>query len=274
METAELVIDNLADPTGIASDEEESLFVAETARGRVRKLDRDGRLSNYVESGGKPGAILIDDSGDMFVADAGRRHVQLFSPEEGVEVYANQCKGRRFAGPRCMYFSPAGELVFSDSSADDESSGSIYAIDLNGETTLMTDDLAGPTGLVISGDALRLYVSESRANRVVSFEIDDEGGLVDREVFVEFSDGQGLGSLVFDSEGSLLVARLGLGITTVDPDGNVVEESELPGRNVAGLCFGGIDYDQLFAAEADTGSVYRIALSTPGQRPFAGPRSV
>ena len=127
---------------------------------------------------------------------------------------------------------------------------------------------------MISGDASRLYVSESGANRIVSFEIDDEGGLVDREVFTEFGDGEGLGSLLFDSEGSLLVARRGLGITTIDPDGEVVEETKLPGNNVVGLCFGGIDFDQLFAAEADTGAVYRLALSTPGQRPFAGPRSV
>ena len=274
MEAPEAVIDSLSNPAGIASDEEDNLFVAETSKGCVRKLDRDGRTSIYVESGGKPTAIVIDDSGDMFVADAGRRHVLLFSPDEGVEVYANQCKGRRFAGPQCMYFSPSGEILFSDSGTDEGSEGSVYGIGLNGETTLMTDDLAGPTGLVISGDASRLYVSESRANRVVSFEIDDDGGLDDREVFVDFSDGDGVGSLVFDSEGSLLVARHGVGITTVDPDGQVVEETELQGKMVGGLCFGGMDFDLLFAAEAESGAVYRFSLNTPGQRPFAGPRSV
>ena len=274
MDAPELVVDDLSAPAGIAYDEEENLYVAEADKGRVQKLAKDGRRSTFVESGGHPSSLAIDDSGDMFVADAGRRHILLFSPDEGVEVYANQCKGRRFAGPRSMYFAPSGEILFSDSGSEDGSSGSIYSIDLNGETSLLSADLASPAGLVVSEDAIRLYVGEAQANRVVSFEIDEAGSLVDRDVFVEFTDGVGPGSLVFDSEGMLFVARRGCGITIVDPDGKVVEETELPGKTVTGLCFGGIDFDQLYAAEEETGAVYRIALDHPGQRPFAGPRSV
>jgi hypothetical protein len=39
------------------------------------------------------------------------------------------------------------------------------------------------------------------------------------------------------------------------------------------MAFGGIDFDQLFVSEA-SGAVYRLQLDEPGQRPFAGPRSV
>ena len=273
MDAPELVIDDLKFPTGIASDEEENLFVADAANGSVQKLDRDGHRSTYIEACGKPSALAIDDSGDMFVADAGRKHILLFSPDEGTEVYANQCKGRRFAGPRCMYFSPTGELLFSDAGAG-EVPGAIYSIDLNGETNLLIADLAGPAGLTIAEDAVGLYICESRSNSVVTYELDEEGGLVNREVFVEFDNGEGPQSLVFDAEGMLYVGRRGQGITTVDPDGKVVDEIALPGPNVTSLCFGGIDYDQLYAAEEETGAIYRFNLEHPGQRPFAGPRSV
>ena len=58
--------------------------------------------------------IAFDDSGDLFVAESGRHHLLLVSPDEAVEVYASQCHGRRFSGPRDLCFTHEGGVLFCD----------------------------------------------------------------------------------------------------------------------------------------------------------------
>ena len=70
MDAPELVIDDLKFPTGIASDEEENLFVADAANGSVQKLDRDGRRSTYIAACGTPSARSWAKSSTASVSDA------------------------------------------------------------------------------------------------------------------------------------------------------------------------------------------------------------
>ena len=276
MVVPELFAEGLISPGGIAFDDEESLFVAETTRGHIQTISRDGSASLFVNPGGKPEGIGIDDSGDMFVADRGRRHLILVSPDEAIEIYAHQCKGKRFIGPQYLCFSPAGDIVFTDlgDSSVDDPCGSIYSVDLEGETSQLATGLAGPAGLVVSDDAGSLFVAEASANRILCFAITDEGGLEEMEIFLQFEDGAGLGSMLFDTEGMLYVGRTGVGLTIVDPEDKIVEEIALPGPEPTGMTFSGLDFDQLFIAEAQSGAIYCLQTRHPGQRPFVGPRSI
>ena len=271
MPTAELIAENLASPQGLAFDADDQLFVAESAAGRVTRISDGGRLIPYAETGGRPMGIAFDDSGDLFVAESGRHHLLLVSPDEAVEVYASQCHGRRFFGPRDLCFTHEGGVLFCDTgSAPDR--GSLFQCDLSGEVEQLAEDLASPAGLVLLDDSVTLFVSEQGAGRIVSFELEEDGSAGNREVFVELSAGSP-GSLLLDSHGMLLVGQEGVGICVVDPDGAVADSWEIPGGQPAGMTFGGIDFDQLFVSEA-SGALYRLQLDEPGQRPFAGPRSV
>ncbi len=273
MPTAELIAENLASPQGLAFDADDQLFVAEAGAGagQVTRISEGGRLTPFAETGGLPMGIAFDDSGDLFVAESGRHHLLLVSPDEAVEVYASQCHGRRFSGPRDLCFTHEGGVLFCDIGST-ANSGSLFHCDLNGEVEQLAGDLASPAGLVLLDDAVTLFASEQGAGRIVSFELEEDGSSRNREVFVELSGGRP-GSLLLDSRGMLLVGQEGVGICVVDPDGAVADSWEIPGRHPTGMTFGGIDFDQLFVSEA-SGAVYRLQLDEPGQRPFAGPRSV
>ena len=211
--------------------------------------------------------IAFDDSGDLFVAESGRHHLLLVSPDEAVEVYASQCHGRRFSGPRDLCFTHEGGVLFCDTGPGPDR-GSLFHCDLNGEVEQLAGDLASPAGLVLLDDAMTLFVAEQGGGRILSFELEEDGSAGNREVFVELSGGSP-GSLLLDSHGMLLVGQEGVGICVVDPDGAVSGNLEVPGGNPTGMTFGGIDFDQLFVSEA-SGAVYRLQLDEPGQRPFAG----
>ena len=278
MVPSELIASDLQGPYGLAFDTDDRLFVSEWRAGAIRRIGDDGKPHAFASTGGRPMGIAFDDSEDLLVAESGRHQVLLVSVEESAletafEVFASQCHGRRLVGPRDLYFAPNGNLLFCDSGASQEG-GAVYSADLDGEVTELGKALAEPRGLVLSMDAQTLYVSESGKNRIVAFDLDDDGLVVDQRVFVELEGGDGPGPLLFDSLGQLYISRSGVGITIADPDGQVVEEIQLPGGQPRGMAFGGLDYDELFVAEESTGGVYRLRLEQPGQRPFAGPRSV
>jgi sugar lactone lactonase YvrE len=268
----EQILTGLQSPCGLAFDADDVCFVSEAATGRIVKTSPEGRIVTFAETGRSPAGIAFDDSGDLFVAETGRYHVLLISPDEAIKVYASQCKGRRFVGPRALTFSPTGNVLFTDSGED--STGAVFRADLDGEVKLITGDLSHPSGIVLAEDSVSLFVSESSMRRIVCLELDENEDVENRETFIEFDDGGDIGSILFDSQGTLYVAREGLGITTVDPDGNVTGTISLPGERPAGMVFGGLNYDELFVAETDTGNIYRLQSEQPGQRPFAGPRSV
>lgn len=274
----ELIATDLQTPYGVAFDTDDRLFVSEPKAGAIKRIGDDGRPHPFASTGGRPMGIAFDDSEDLFVAESGRHQVLHVSEEESAlgtsfEVFASQCHGRRLIAPRDLCFAPDGSLLFCDSGTGPEG-GAVYSADLDGEVTELGKALADPSGLILSMDALTLYVSESGKNRIVAFDLDDEGLIVDQRVFVELGDGDATGPLLFDSLGQLYISRSGVGITLVDPDGERVADMELPGGQPRGMAFGGLNYDELFVAEESGGSIYRLQLDQPGQRPFAGPRSI
>lgn len=269
-----LFAQGLKDPHSLAFDIDEELFVAEASSGDLKKISPQGRVVQFANVNGQPAGLAFDDSDDLFVADSKRHQLLLLSLDEAVEVYAFQCKGKRFVGPHSLYFDTAGNLLFSDLGHSDDD-GSIYSADLNGEVALLSTGLARPSGLVMSEDAAGLFVGESAANRIAYLEFNDDETLGPPQIFTEFDDGgSGIESLLFDTEGTLYVARSGVGICRLDPDGKTIDVIKIPGDHPAGMTFGGDNFDTLYVAESSTGSIYRLDAMPPGQRPFAGPRSV
>lgn len=267
-----LVADDLQSPHGLAFDDEDTLFVAEAGRGRISRIV-DGRAQAFASSGGKPLGIAFDDSGDLFVAESARHHLLLISPDEAVEVYANQCKGERFASPQELCFSAEGDVLFTDSGRDG-AGGSVYRADLDGEVNRIASGMCAPTGMVWSQDAGTLFISETGENRIITLDLDDEGqDMVNQQTFVTFTEGSP-GALLFDSQGQLYVAMQGVGIVILDDAGKSVETLSVGSGQISGMAFGGLDYDELFVSEAGDGSIQRCQREVSGQRPFAGPRSV
>ncbi len=143
--------------------------------------------------------IAFDDSGDLFVAESGRHHILLISGDEAFEVYASQHHGRRLIGPRDLCFSPEGDVLFCDAE-----SGGAYDANLDGEVEELVSGLAEPCGITLSVDAQTLFVAESGKNRIVSLDLDDDGKVLDQQVFVELEGGDCLGSVGIRSYGCQL----------------------------------------------------------------------
>jgi len=159
---------DLCEPTGLAVDKSNSLYVADTGNNRVLKYDTPlsagtvanlvfGQLGSFAASdcnsdtgGGFPTAndlcvptsVALDGSGDLFVADSlNNRVVEYDAP---LTTTANQVFGQ------------GGSFVSSDCNGDTLDAGS------------SADDLCNPTGVALdpAGD---LYVADTNNDRALEY---------------------------------------------------------------------------------------------------------
>lgn len=97
----------------------------------------------------------------------------------------------------------------------------------------------------------KIYHTDSVARKIYSFER-AENKLVNKKVFVEFSDNQGFpDGMTIDCEGAVWVAHWGGGrISRFLPNGKLDYSLDVPAIQVTSCCFGGRDLDELYITTA------------------------
>ena len=133
----------------------------------------------------------------------------------------------------------------------DDDRGSVWRVK-DGKKTRVDTGLKHPTGLAYRPDQWLLAVTEGASKWTCSYQIADDGTLINKERFfwhhvADWDDDAGAESLCYSREGRLFVAtRIGIQITADDGPTQVI--LPMPDRaRVLGVCLGGKDKDTLFA---------------------------
>ena len=141
----------------------------------------------------------------------------------------------------------------------------------------VADDLHFGNGLLVINDGNTLLVSEHNANRILSFDIADNGSLSNRQLFVRMTDllpgpaqpsiWLGPDGMKLDSEGNIYIAHyMGGQVVKMSPEGEFIERFEIPGIAVTNLTFYPDDRSMYVAAVEDIagapfhGSIWKINL--------------
>jgi gluconolactonase len=112
--------------------------------------------------------------------------------------------------------------------------------------------------LIGTPDGKTLYVTDAQALKTYKYDIQEDGTLTNKTLFVEF----GCDGMTIDKEGNVYLTTSGK--QTVDifsPSGQLLESIELP-EKPTNVCFGGKDRNQLFITAR--ASVYRVEMETKG----------
>jgi sugar lactone lactonase YvrE len=132
-----------------------------------------------------------------------------------------------------------------------EGTGKLWRIDTNGVATLLSENMGTTNGIELSPDEKKLYVNESVQRRVWSFDVDGSGNISNKKLFIAFDD-FGLDGMKCDKEGNLYITRYGAGtISVVSPQGVLLREIILKGKNCSNLVFGGEDGKTVFVTLQD-----------------------
>jgi uncharacterized protein (TIGR03437 family) len=128
-------------PSACARDSAGNLFIADTSNHSIRKVDPSGKISTVAGTGAPgfsgdegpaiaaslyaPRGVVVDDNGDIFIADTGNNRIRQVTPDGLIHTIAGQAAAG-FAGdggpaasaqlnvPGGLLLDGAGDLYFAD----------------------------------------------------------------------------------------------------------------------------------------------------------------
>jgi SMP-30/Gluconolactonase/LRE-like region len=138
----------------------------------------------------------------------------------------------------------------------------------DGVVSLITPDLAGPSGIALSPDERHLYVGnwDLEHKVVMRYAFDRSGSVTSGEVFFDATGADGedaIDGIKVDTAGHVYVCGPG-GIWVLSPDGEHLGTLRLP-ESPHNVAWGDEDARTLYITALT--SIYRIRLAIPGVRP-------
>jgi gluconolactonase len=230
----------------IGLDGEVSVFLKDTKKGDGQAFGPDGRL--YSVAGGADQIIAYDAEGKFTVIAEGFRGNDIVVRHDG-GIYVTHPGWNGRDPSKVWYISPKGEKKVVDTG------------------------LKFSNGVTLSPDQSLLYVSDTLSHWVYSYQIKPDGALAFKQKFYHLyvpdsADDSGADGMRTDRDGRLYVATR-MGIQVCDQAGRVNCIIPTPNGRIANLCFGGKEFNTIFAACGDR--VYKRWVKVAGALPFQAP---
>jgi sugar lactone lactonase YvrE len=179
---------------------------------------------------------------------------------------------------------PEGRLWFgSMDDGEQQATGQLYCFD-RGRLTAMDSGYVITNGPAFSPHGRALYHTDTLARRIYAFDLDRDGALRNKRVFIEIEDRAGYpdGPTV-DSEGCLWIGLFGgWGVRRYSPAGRLLQTVDFPVANVTKIAFGGAGLTTAYATTAAkgldaasrknqplAGGLFRFKAPAPGLPAFA-----
>jgi sugar lactone lactonase YvrE len=250
---------------GPAFDAEGRLYVVNYLRdGTIGLVNEKGEASVFLTlpEGSTANSIQFDSGGDMLLADfTGHNVLRVKMPEKEISIFAHS---DGFNQPNDLCINSRDQLFASDPNWK-AGTGRVWRIDRDGSMILAADTMGTTNGIELSPDEKILYVNESVQRKIWRFDVDDKGDLSGKRLFAEFPD-HGFDGMKCDRDGNLYVTRYGKGtIAVLSPDGTLVREVQLKGKNCSNLVFGGNDGRTVFVTLQDRRGMEKFRTDIPGK---------
>jgi gluconolactonase len=252
---------------GPACDRDGNLYAVNFARRHtIGKVTPAAECSLFLElADGSTGCgMRTNRLGDLFIADTTGHHVlKVDIATRQISVVVHEPAMNQ---PNDLAITSSGIIFASDPNWKD-STGQLWRIDPsgNGKATLLEAHMGTTNGIEVSPDEKTLYVNETRQRRIWAYNLSADFQLSNKRLLIEFPD-FGLDGMRCDIAGNLYVTRHGKGtIAKITPNGEVLLEVPLLGKDCTNLTFGGPDGRSCYVTVADTGNIQIFLADLPGR---------
>jgi gluconolactonase len=263
-----LLVSDIRGPEGPAIDAQGRLHLVSAEDASIIRVSSEGGLSQIATTDGRPNGLLFNKNGEMFVADAKRKAILRIGSNGKTEVFVDEFSGTQFGGPNDLCFLPNGDLLFTDPIRrphPDPAISPVYRVTPDGTVTAFANDLAFPNGIAVSVDGTQVFVSESRAQRLVAFTIDESGQLLDQQLIRRFREPGNPDGMAVDVKGNILQTLPGIrAIAYVSAAGDLLDLYHVADWAPANLAFGGEDMKTVFVCGAAQNAIYQFRHPVAG----------
>jgi gluconolactonase len=264
----ERVAEGLNSSEGPIAAPDGTFLFTENDIGRVVRIDRDGRLSVYLENTNEGNGLAFDSKGRLISAQRNRPQLGVLAPTPAVLV--DSYNGEPLMGPNDLVIDRRDGIYFTDPGRNPPPRPpAVYYLSADGKLAKVAESIGRPNGIMLSPDETVLYVADTNGEYVVAFDVAADGMLRNRRNFGKLTGGRpadgggmrsGADGLAVDSVGRLYVAT-DAGVQVLDPKGQHLGTIPIP-RDPQNLAFAGPDKKTLYVV--GSGAVYGIAMESQG----------
>jgi len=165
-------------PTGLASDDDGSLYVSDTLNGAVRRVSPKGGVVTVAKNLSDPTGLCWKD-GALYIAETGKNRIVKLEKGKVTVVAGSGAEGLTDGGvQQAAFSSPKGVTVGADGSiyVADTGNGAVRVVRGGTVTTLAVRDpehlgsgLMSPTGLLVRGNSL--YICDTFARKIFVYQL-------------------------------------------------------------------------------------------------------
>jgi gluconolactonase len=250
---------------------------AVNAKGEVYFNDVGASKTYKIGPDGKP-VVFIEDShggdGQRFGPDG--RLYAVASKDQQIVAYDESGKGTKIAeGFRGndLVVRNDGSIYATHPGWNGTDPSKVWYISPQGEKKEVDTGLRFSNGITLSPDQSLLYVDDSRSHWVYSYQVQADGSLAYKQRYYHLhvpdtADESGADGMRVDRDGRLYVATR-IGIQVCDQAGRVNFIIPTPNGRVSNLCFGGPEFDTIYAMCGD--KVYKRKVKVHGVDGFMKP---
>lgn len=238
--------------TPLWCDRTQRLWWIDIENPTLHRIDAYGAHRAMPMPGSFLGSLALRRDGGLMVAID--RALHMVDPETGALTAFSKVEGdeldNRLNDGRCD-----AKGRFWVGTMDNQlhrPNGSFYRIDPDGTATRLFNDIIVTNTICLSPDGRVLYMSDTRRFTIWAFDVQDDGSLTNRRVFVDHSAAKDRpdGACV-DADGYVWNAIFAGGrIVRYTPDGRIDRSIAVPVTNPTCVCFGGPDLTTLFITTA------------------------
>ncbi len=257
---------------GIAIDKRGYLYVPNFQQeGTIGIVDYFGKVSSFVTlpNGGVASGLTVDTiANTLYIADYKGKNI--YKCDLNTKVLTLFVHNNSFSSLKDILLTSNGNLYITDQD-NTIGTGSIWLVKPDGQVTLLESSLGLTKGIALNNKQDILYITEElqrnelKQRNVLSFEIDTKGALANKNTLATFID-FALAGIQVDNFGNIYLARSEKGVITIlNPEGKVIREITLLGKNPSAITFGGIDKKTVFVTVNDSLTVqsFRMPLLGP-----------
>ena len=264
--TLQLVSNQFAFTEGPAVDKAGNLFFTDQPNDKIWQCKLDGSLSVFLEKSGRSNGLYLDTAGNIIACADEKNEVWCISPSKKITVLYQAPESRRLNGPNDLWIDAAGGIYLTDPYYQRPywtrkkpvlEKENVYYLPHGKKKLMVVDDkLKQPNGIVGTPDGRHLFVADIGDNKTYKYEIQPDGRLKNRTLFVE----KGSDGMTLDANGNLYIT--GDGVTVFDADGKEIEHIAVPAKWTGNVCFAGKDKETLFITASE--ALYTLQMNVAG----------